>query len=263
MTGTGLKEKEEMIWLQELKWPQVSAFLKEKAMILLPVGSTEQHGRHAPLGTDTLIATRLAEDAARRTEVLCAPPLSFGWSPHHLVLPGTISIRPSLLQKLIFDVVASLAKHGFKQFIVVNGHRLTNVPWLQLAAQQAQSKLDVSVSIFDPAYMQKEIASELGFGPLGHAEELETSQMMYLYPELIDLSRAVDSSEHARSLYQVDPRFAVDTLCYVPSTLEQMEAIAAETGGSTGSPTQSNAESGRRLHEHLVNRLVEVIESML
>lgn len=252
-----------MIWLQDLKWPDVSAYLTEKASILLPVGSTEQHGRHAPLGTDTLIATRLAEDAARRTSVLCAPPLPVGWSPHHLALPGTISIRPSVLQELLFDVISSLAEHGFEQFIVVNGHRVTNVPWLQLGAQKAQSALGVSVAIFDPAYMQKEIASELGFGPLGHAEELETSQVMYLQSDLIDLSQAVDSAEHDRLLYQVDPRSSADTLCYVPSTLEQMEAIVEETGGSTGQPTRSSADLGRRLHQHLVNRLVEVIENTL
>lgn len=252
-----------MIWLQRIKWPEVESYLYEKETILLPVGSTEQHGRHAPLGTDTLIATRLAEDAARRTAVLCAPPLSVGWSPHHLVLPGTISIRPSVLQELLFDTIHSLAEHGFKDFIVVNGHRVTNVPWLQLAAQEAQSRLGVSVAIFDPAYMQKEIASRLDFGVLGHAEDLETSQMMYLYPDLIDLSRAVDSEGHSRPLYQVDPRFPEDTLCYVPSTLEEMKAIAAETGGSTGKPTRSSADLGRRLHEHLVNRLVEVIESTL
>lgn len=252
-----------MIWLQDLKWPDVRAYLDAKDLILLPVGSTEQHGRHAPLGTDTLIATRLAEDAARRTSVLCAPPLALGWSPHHLVLPGTISVRAPVLQELLFDIVQSLSAHGFKHFIVVNGHRVTNVPWLQLAAQQAQSRLAVSVAIFDPAYMQKEIASELGFGALGHAEELETSQLMHLQPELVDLSQAVDSAAHGRRLYEVDPRFAVDTLCYVPSTLEQMKVVAAETGGSTGQPTRSDPEPGRRLHEHLVNRLVEVIESTL
>lgn len=250
-----------MSWLHELKWPDIHAYLQENDTILLPVGSTEQHGRHAPLGTDTMIAMRLAEDAAARTQVLCAPALPYGWSPHHLALPGSVSIRPSVLQELLFDVIQSLALHGFKRFIVVNGHRVTNLPWLQLAAQQAQSKLGVAVAIFDPAYMQKEIATTLGFGPLGHAEELETSQMMHLFPELIDLAQAVDSPEHYRPLYEVDPRYTVDTLCYVPSTLQQMEVIAAETGGSTGKPTRSSAELGRQLHEHLVGRLVQVIES--
>ncbi len=250
------------MWLQDMKWPDVTEYLRDKDVILLPVGSTEQHGRHAPLGTDTFIASRLAEDAARRASVICAPPLAFGWSPHHLVLPGTISIRPTTLQELLMDVIHSLARHGFAKFIVVNGHRITNLPWMQLAAQQAQSELNVTVVIFDPAYMAKEIASPLGFGTIGHADELETSQMLHLLPHLIDLDRAVDSPDDARPLYHVDPRSNQDTLCYVPSTLTHMQRVAEETGGSTGRPTRSRADLGQRLHEHLVSRLVAVIESV-
>ncbi len=251
-----------MTWLQDMKWHEVQDYLGRRDVVLLPVGSTEQHGRHAPLGTDTFIAARLAEDAARRAEVVCAPPLPFGWSPHHLVLPGTISIRPSALQEVLVDTIQSLATHGFARFVVVNGHRITNLPWMQLAAQQAQSDLDVTVVIFDPAYMAKEFAASLGFGMIGHADELETSQLLHLLPDLVDLTCAVDSPEHARPLYHVDPRTGQDTLCYVPSTMAQMRQIVEETGGSSGQPTRSRADLGRGLHEHLVNRLVEVIESL-
>lgn len=251
-----------MPWLHEMKWPEVADYLRVRDIALLPVGSTEQHGRHAPLGTDTFIAARLAEDAAKKTSVICAPPLHFGWSPHHMVLPGTISVEASILQDLVFNEIKSLAAHSFRNFIVVNGHRITNLPWLQIAAERAQRELGVRVAIFDPAYMQKEIASELGFGPVGHAEELETSQMLFLMPELIDLQFAVDSTNQHAPLYGVDPRYAGDTLCYVPSTAAQMELIVNATGGSTGQPSRSNADIGRRLHEHLVKRLVEVIASL-
>ncbi|HLC06113.1 MAG TPA: creatininase family protein [Anaerolineales bacterium] len=251
-----------MPWLQEMRWPEVREYLAKKDIILIPVGSTEQHARHAPLGTDTMIAIRLAEDACQRTGVISAPPLWFGWSPHHMVLPGTISIRATVLQDLLFDAIQSLAHHGFAHFVVVNGHRITNIPWIQLAAQRAQDELKVQVAIYDPGYMEKEIADELGFGPLGHAEELETSQLLYLFPEMVDLTQAVDSPSHARTLYQVDPRYPGDTLCYVPSTLEQMQAIAEQTGGSTGQPSKSDASSGARLHQHLVDRLVQVIAAL-
>jgi creatinine amidohydrolase len=245
-----------------MTWPDVEHYLRTSDVVLLPVGSTEQHARHAPLGTDTLIATRLAEDAARQAAVVCAPPLHFGWSPHHMVLPGTISIDAPILQGLVFQIVRSLAQHGFKRFVLVNGHRIANLPWLQIAAEQAQRELGVRVVIFDPAYMQKEIVAELGFGRVGHAEEIETSQLMHLLPDLVHLERAVDSEPHQRPLYEVDPIFTGDTLCYVPSTLAQMEQIARATGGSTGQPTRSEAALGRRLHEHLVRRLVEVIANL-
>lgn len=248
-----------MAWLQDVKWPEVEAYLKEKDIILLPIGSTEQHARHAPLGTDTIIASRLAEEAAAQANIMVAPPLWFGWSPHHMVLPGSISIRANVLQELVFDVIGSLAEHGFQRFVIVNGHRITNLPWMQLTAERAQSELKVRVQVFDPAYMQKEIAQTLGFGPVGHAEELETSQLMHFAPELVDLSKAVDWDPHETPLYQVDPRFPKDTLCYVPSTRDQMREIVKRTGGSTGHPTKSNAESGAKLHDHLVKRLVQVI----
>jgi creatinine amidohydrolase len=242
-----------------MSWPEVEAYLRAKDIALLPVGSTEQHARHAPLGTDTLIATRLAEDAAQQSGVVCVPPLPFGWSPHHMGLPGTISIDAPVLQGLVFQIVRSLAQHGFKRFILVNGHRIANLPWLQIAAEQAQRELGVRVAIFDPAYMQKEIVAELGFGRVGHAEEIETSQLMHLLPHLVHLELAVDSDPHQRPLYEVDPIYTGDTLCYVPSTLAQMEQVVCATGGSTGQPTRSEAALGQRLHEHLIKRLVEVI----
>jgi creatinine amidohydrolase len=120
----------------------------------------------------------------------------------------------------------------------------------------------VRVAIFDPAYMQKEIVAGLGFGRVGHAEEIETSQLMHLLPHLVHLELAVDSEPHQRPLYEVDPIHAGDTLCYVPSTLAQMRQVVQATGGSTGQPTKSDAALGRRLHEHLVQRLVEVIGSL-
>jgi len=253
-----------MPWLHEMRWPDVKEYLEKRNVILLPVGSTEQHGKHGPLGTDSFVAIRLAEDASNETEAISAPPLFFGWSPHHLALPGTISIEPTVLAPLLFQIVKSLSVHGFKNFIVINGHRITNLPWIQIAAEKAQSELDVRVVIFDPAYMSKEIASELGFGPIGHAEEAEISQMLYIQPELVKMHEAVDSPEHAhaRSLYHIDPRSTQDTLCYVPSTLSTMKRLARETGGSTGKPTEASADLGQRLHEHLVKRLVEVIKEM-
>ena len=72
------------VWLQELTWEDVEAYLKESNIIICPVGSTEQHGPAGPLGLDSLVAIALAEDVAKATKVLCAPPLWFGDSSHNL-----------------------------------------------------------------------------------------------------------------------------------------------------------------------------------
>jgi creatinine amidohydrolase len=251
-----------MFWLQELKWPEVQNYLQKKDLILLPIGSTEQHGRHAPLGTDSFIAEYLARDAAEITSVLCAPPLYYGWSPQHLILPGTISIDASVLERFLFCEIRSLSKHGFKNFIVINGHRITNLPWMQIGAEMAQSELGVNVVIFDPAYMLKEELRELEMGYIAHSEQFETSQMLYLRPDLIDLTQAVDLPESEASMSEADPAYYGDSLVYVPNTISKMERFATLTGGNSGQPTKSTPELGERLHKHLVKRLVQVIELM-
>jgi creatinine amidohydrolase len=80
------------IWLNELTWEDVRDYLKDKDIIIVPCGATEQHGPAGPLGLDGYVAIALAEDAARQAEVLSAPPLWYGDSSHHLGFPGTISL---------------------------------------------------------------------------------------------------------------------------------------------------------------------------
>lgn len=248
--------------LQELKWPDVKEYLENDQRIILPIGSTEQHSFWLPLGTDSMVAIALAEDAAKKTNILVAPPLWMGWSPHHMALPGTITIRPEILIEFLFDEIESLVKHGFKKFVLVNGHRIVNVVWMQIAAQRAQEKLGIKTVIFDPAYMSKEIADQLGFGPVGHAEESEGSHMLYIHPELSDLSKATDYSPEENNLYHINPRYTGDTLNYIPSTVKDTQKIARISGGTVGRATQSDKEKGKQYHDYLVKRLIEVLNNL-
>jgi len=250
-------------WLQNLTWEEIKEQIKvAKGTVILPVGSTEQHGPHLPVGTDTMVANTLADAAARRTNVMVAPPLWFGWSPHHMVLPGTITIRPEILIEITSDIIGSLQQHGFDKFIFVNGHRIVNVTWMQIAGERAKRELGVKVVIFDPAFMSKSIIKEMGWGAVGHAEEIEGSHMWYRYPELVKMDRAVDNPHPARELYSVDPSYPDDTLCYVPSSKAEMAPLVEAAGGTAGEPSKASPEGGKRYHEHLVKRLVEVIETL-
>lgn len=248
--------------LTEMTWEDVAHRLEDSnPVVLLPVGSTEQHGRHLPLGTDTFVAIDLVEEAAPRTGALVAPPMWCGMSPHHMMLPGTISIRPEILLEYLYDVIASLAAHGFTSFVIVNGHRVANIPWLQLVAERVHRTLEgTQVAVFDPAWMSREI--DLGLGEMGHGEEIETSHMLAALPELTRMERAEDNPPDSSDLYHPDPGSSRDTLCFVPSRLEQARRTAEKAGGVTGSPTLADAEKGQKYREHLVGRLVQVIESM-
>lgn len=250
-------------WLQENNWKEVQELIeKSKGVAIIPIGSTEQHGYHLPTGTDTYVAITLAEAAASFTNALITPPIWFGWSPHHMVLPGTISIRSEVLVEYLFDVIKSMAHHGIKKFILLNGHRIVNIIWMQLAAEKAQRELDIEVKIFDPAYMSKDIVKELDFGSVGHAEEIETSHMLYRYADLVQIDKAVDNPIKSKNLYSVDPSYAHDTLCYVPSSIKTAKLHAEKSGGTTGEPTKSSIEKGKVYHEHLVNNLVKIIKEL-
>ncbi len=251
------------VLLHERRWQEIQLFRDSGGnLAIIPVGSVEQHGYHLPLGTDSMVAIRVAQDAAERTNVIVTPPLWFGWSPHHLALPGTISIRPQILIEMLFDVLSSLATHGFNRFVIVNGHRIVNIPWLQISAEKAQRELGVKVAIFDPAYMSKEVVDRIGFGKVGHAEEIETSHMLHIMPHLVRMEKAKDYLPHERKLYHVDPRISKDTLCYTPGTAKDLEQTAKKSGGVSGRPSLATAEKGKELHEHLVARLVEVITEL-
>ena len=260
---TESEKNPDTVWLQEMTWEEIGAKLDDGLdTIILPCGSTEQHGPHLPLGTDTLVSKTLAEDGAKAAGVVAAPPLWFGWSPHHMVLPGTITVRPEILVELAYDVIASLHEHGFKNFILINGHRIVNITWMQMAGERAKRELGVNLVIFDPAYMSKSIVKDMGWGPVGHGEEIEGSHMLAQYPDLVKMDRAVDNPHPPAALYSVDPCFEGDTLCYVPSTKTQMADAVQKAGGTVGSPSKSSVKGGKAYHDHLISRLVEVVRGM-
>ena len=109
--------------------------------------------------------------------------------------------------------------------------------------------------------MSKEFTGDAGWGEVGHAEEIEGSHMWHYYPDLVKMDRAKDNPHKHRNLYHVDPGYTGDTLCYVPSSPEEMEELARTSGGTAGEPSKASREGGRKYHEHLVRRLVEVINS--
>lgn len=248
--------------LEENSWQELETKRKQCDVAIVPVGSVEQHGYHLPLGTDTYVAKILGEEAAEKTGAVVTPPLWFGWSPHHMALAGTVTIRPEVLIELLYDVIESLHTHGYKKFVLINGHRIVNISWMQITAQRAQEKLGVTIKIFDPAYMSKDLIESLGFGAVGHSEEIETSHMMHMMPERVHLEKAVDNPINPDELYSVDPRFPHDTLCYVPSTVAHIRHTGTVAGGTTGTPSKSDAAKGKIYHDHLVANLVTVIRRL-
>ena len=91
-------------------------------MVIIPVGSIEQHGQHLPLGTDILIVTELAKLIAQKADVIVAPVVLAGLSEHHMGFPGTLTLSPATFEAVVYETALSLIKHGFKKIMLFNGH---------------------------------------------------------------------------------------------------------------------------------------------
>lgn len=243
-------------FLVEMTWPQVEALDPQSTVVLVPVGATEQHGPHLPLGTDTLVALDLVGQVADSPHVLVAPPLWCGMSSHHMSFGGSITVRPEVLVEYLVDVISSLYQHGFRKFLVINGHRIANLPWLQLVGERLHRCLDgLRLELFDPAYMAKTLSGHFDFGPVGHADEWETSHMLSAYPHLVR-HPLVDGPLDGHEDYQVDPAVTGDTLSFMPSRPRRSET------GVKGSASKSHVGAGEQYRKHLVQGLRRTIARM-
>jgi creatinine amidohydrolase len=251
------------VWMQDLRWEEVSDYLKRDQIAVLPVGSTEQHGPAGPLGVDTYVAITLAEDVAERSGVLCAPPLWFGDSSHHMAFPGTISIGTETLLHLIQDVCRSLARHGFDRIVLINGHKGSNLAALNSAvrALHEHELPRVLFAVADPLHLARSVAPSIKETNEHHAGELELSHIVYRYPGLVRTDLVTD--EHA-DFDRVFGGFVGNDLFGPPPDGVEIAWSGAEErefapGGSLSASTGVSVDKGQAYHDHIVDRLCDLV----
>src|SRR5690606_7779377 len=180
------------VLLGSMSWPQAKRRLAEVDVALLPVGATEQHGPHLPLDVDSWDA----EELCRRVASACAEPrpivlplIPYGVSYHHDDFPGTLSISPQTLSRLVYEVGMGAARHGITKLIIVNGHG-GNAATLQLAAQLINRDSHIFCCVDSGETSDHDIAKLVSTPADMHAGEIETSTTLATRPELVDLSHA-------------------------------------------------------------------------
>jgi len=241
-------------------WPEIKAVDKDR-VVLLPVGAMEDHGPHLPLDTDNLIVTRIVEGvvAAIPDEVLLLPTIPFGFNEHHKDFPGVIYIQPETLMHFVADVAGSLAHHGFRRLLILNGHG-SNHPVLDLAARKtviATECLCVSASYWNlmPEALKAERRSRMG--GIAHACELETALYLYFDPQYVQLDKARTTIVHdENSRY-----FSLDLAGGARAMVMQWWSAQTEDG-TMGDPTLADADRGRRFYEAAVRETVGLVRDI-
>lgn len=228
-----------------------SAEVKDKirrfGAAILPIGAVEAHGPHLPLGTDNLLAARLADKLAERTDSFVLPTLPYGqvWSLRNF--PGSINVSNEALIRLLADIGESLYQQRFRIFIMVNGH-LGNAAALKEAARILYERVP-ALKVFYFFYPgTKEITAEVreasaAHGTYMHADEIETSYMLYLAGEYVDMSKAIDGAPHIP--------FDAD---FTPTPWEEMTASAV-----LGDATLATREKGERIIQRSLDVMAEMV----
>jgi creatinine amidohydrolase len=183
-----------------LTWEEMNDALSREPqpVVLLPVGSTEQHGPHLPLDVDIFLCEQVCLETARRApdKVLVLPPISYGLNLHHIDFPGTIHIEPEVFIAFCTNITKSVAYHGFRRILVVNGHG-SNTPLADLVARKttlATKSVCAAVNYF--VFGMEAFAKIQETEVIAHADEFETSLYLHLAPERVRMDRAVSGDDH-------------------------------------------------------------------
>jgi creatinine amidohydrolase len=180
-------------YLPDMTWPEVADLLKRTDMVLIPVGSTEQHGPQGPLGTDYLNGLERAKLVAQYTDILVAPITNVGNAAYHLDFPGSLSVPEELLQSFYVEVVKSLIKQGFKRFLFMNSHggNAATTGFIVDRINQETAGIAVDLGVAVGPFMAREAKTPGKTTPFDrHAGVGETSSSLYLIPSLVDLNKA-------------------------------------------------------------------------
>jgi creatinine amidohydrolase len=251
---------------ETLTWPELDAAAGMDKVVVIPVGSIEQHGHHLPVDVDVRLATSVCLAAGERVpaSTLVLPPVTFGYCHHVMDFPGTLTVRQTTFMEQLVDLGTSLAYHGFKRILMVNGHGsnhqlvdraaravtlrtdalCANLSWWELAADRWERELRTSEQ-----------------GGCGHACELETAMYLHLNPDGVRkdrvrgaLSKNLTEIDGAREWQMVDL-----TGPSGPMSMVEWTSAVTDTGVG-GLPQLATAENGALVFDHTSRRLAGLIE---
>lgn len=236
------------VFLADATWQQAEQLLRPESVVVFPLGAgSKEHGPHLPLNTDHIQADDLARRVAARAAVVVAPTITYSYYPAFVEYPGSITLRRETARDLVVDVCRGLARFGPRRFYVLNTGISTLAPLADAAAAvQAEGLL---LRFHDPRAatgpLEKELARQEGGT---HADEVETSRMLFVAPRVVDMTKAVKDYH---------PDNGPGGLTRKPGG----RGVYSPTG-TWGDPTLATAEKGRRFVEAAVECVLREIDDL-
>lgn len=261
-------------YLPHMTWPEVEDLLSRSDMVIIPVPAIEQHGPQLPIGTDYFSGEELAKLIAQKTDALVAPILLPGISPYHMEFPGTISLSADTVQRVYFEAVQSLIHHGFRRFMILTSHAGNQNVSRYIVDRINQETPGIAVELNDaagPFFREPKRPDEEQFDR--HAGVGETSTGLYLFPNLVDMSKAgkneVTLPDHLqKALPQVVAGDDTTTRVFLAEALKPKDTgkhtstrEMTKTGvWSQRDTREASADRGRQDSEAFVDASVQFIE---
>jgi creatinine amidohydrolase len=249
---------------EKLSWPEIDAAAVAGKVVIIPAATLEDHGRHLPVDTDVVLAEGVCHAVARRLpdEVIVLPPITHGYSPHHMDFPGTITINWKTFVDYVLDVTRSLVHHGFRKILLVNGHG-SNRPVLDMAARLTVIEHPHAhcgaLSWWELTKVREVFATMRESEWVAHACELETSVYLALDPDNVEMDKAEKDTSFTKS-----PHFWSDLAGAPPAGYRNAVGLTefwstVTRDGVKGDPTVATAAKGHALLDAAADEMVAII----
>ena len=239
-----------------LTWEEMNEAIGLQKLVILPTGSTEQHGKHLPLDTDVFLTESVCLEVGRRApdRVLVLPPIAYGLNLHHIDFPGMVHIEPEVFIAFCLNVTKSVAYHGFEKILLVNGHG-SNAPLVELVARRTtlQTK-SLGFSCAYVSFLLKKFEEVRESEVMAHADEFETSLYLHLAGDRVKMEKAEAGNDRMGKYVSSDSTSPFVRFNDYWGRWTQL--------GVHGDPTVATAEKGKIIFEAAVDGLVELVDEL-
>ncbi len=254
------------IFFSELTGEEVNTISSQEALILIPIGSIEQHGKHLPIFTDSIISQevtrRVAEKINNEFPALVFPQIPFGKSTEHASRPGTISLKTEVLTNLLHDICKNLVRNGFKKIVFINGHG-GNTNLLNTILREIREETGAfitSIYLYSETLLKESLERfKLEELDVFHACTLETSFMMALKPELVQTEKISKEKPHK---FTEESGHKYLKLAGTRGIEFSWLIDDVSDSGVIGDPTKATTELGKEVLELLIEKICEVLREI-